>query len=246
MSKGREVIITRALSSDECSSAEAFSLEEMIGSKGSFNVLQPRDTPPDDVLVEDVSEDEIAGKLTAEQLETIQKQAYQEAYDKGLAEGIAAGQAQAVAEGRQQSIQLATQFDNVLAGFVEPIQVLDDAIMDELTSMVMTVAKHLIHRELKSEPGQIIAVIREVLAALPMNSRQIKLYLNPVDASLVRETLIISSEDDASWKIIEDPTLSRGGLKVISENSHIDATIESRLGEIVARVLGSQREPSSE
>jgi len=245
MSKGRDVVVTRALDESECVSVQAFSLQEMESSHDAFHVLQEREEQEgkSGVEVEEVSRHSME-VLTAQQLEELQKQAYQEAYEKGLAEGREAGHAQALTESRQQSAQHTEQFQAILQSFSEPLQTLDDEVVDELISMVITVAKHLIRRELKSEPGQIIAVTREALAALPMNSRQIKLHLHPEDALLVKETLLVA-EGESPWHIVEDPTLSRGGLKVISENSQIDATVEGRLGEIISRVLGDQRGESS-
>lgn len=243
MSKGRDAVFIRPLQEEERVSVQPFSLQEMESSAEAFHVLQEREEEEQakevEVAVEEVGHADV-GVPTAQQLDELQKQAYQEAYEKGLAEGREAGHSQALAEARQQTSQHTEQLQGILQRFAEPLQALEDEVVDELISMVITVAKHIIRRELKSEPGQIIAVTREALAALPMNSRHIKLHLHPEDATLVKETLIVS-EEDSPWRVVEDPTLSRGGLKVMSENSQIDATVESRLGEIISRVLGDQR-----
>ncbi len=244
MSKGREIVITRALDKSQLADVKPFSLEEMETKVGAFNALkeQPEEGA---VKVEEVSNHSQQGMLTAEQLETLQQQAYQEAYEKGLAEGRTAGQAQALAEGRKKLLQQGAQLEAMIKSLAEPMQLLDLEIYDELVAMVITIAKHLISRELKTDPGQIIAATREALAILPMNSRNIKVHLHPEDALLVREILSVS-EDESPWKIVEDATLSRGGLKIMTENSQVDASIESRLGEIVTRLLGDQRELGSE
>ena len=41
--------------------------------------------------------------------------------------------------------------------------------------------------------------------------------------------------------MVEDPTLSRGGCLVRSENSQIDARVESRVHAIVGSMLGEER-----
>lgn len=244
MSKGREVVFTRALDDDECHSVQPFSFQEMRADKGEFHSLNERDEEKgsNQGLLENITE---SGALTVEKLEALQQQVYQEAYDKGFAEGRSAGVKQALAEQRQQAAGQAQRIQSILEHFSAPLQDLDDTILDELTAMVTTIAKHFIRRELKHDPGQIIAVTREALAILPLNSRQIRLHLHPDDAALVRDTLAVS-EEDSPWRIIEDGTLSRGGLKVTAENSQIDATVESRFAEVISRILGDERESEGE
>ncbi len=241
MSKGREVVFTRALDDAERQAVQPFSPQEMQAEGRAFHALQTRDEePPPNTLPLESS-----GKMTAEKLQALQQQAYQEAYDKGFAKGELEGAQQALVEQRQQTAEQARQLQSIIDHFSAPLKDLDDQVLDELVAMVTTIAKHFIRRELKHDPGQIIAVTREALAVLPMNSRQIRLHLHPDDAALVREALAVSGED-SPWRIIEDGSLSRGGLKVVSENSQIDATVESRFAEVVARIIGDERESEGE
>ena len=235
MSKGREIILTRTLEEGEMDAVTPFSLQELNSGEGAFHVLNDRE----DVQVEDASDDH--SRLTAEQLESLQQEAYQEAYEKGMTEGRAAGEAKALAEGRQKFNQQAAQVAAMMKNFAEPLQSLDDEVVDELMAMVLTIAKSIIRRELESQPQQIVSLTREALAALPMNSRGVRLYLNPQDAALVRDNLILPG-DESPWRIVEDPSLSRGGVKVVSENSQIDATLESRIEEVAARVMDNAAE----
>ncbi|RMG30702.1 MAG: flagellar assembly protein FliH, partial [Gammaproteobacteria bacterium] len=47
---------------------------------------------------------------------------------------------------------------------------------------------------------------------------------------------------ERDWKLVEDPTLSRGGCRVETESSRIDATVEQRLHAVLARFLGGERQ----
>ena len=61
----------------------------------------------------------------------------------------------------------------------------------------------------------------------------------PISFSLGDE----NESDELRWKVIEDPMISRGGCKISSENSRIDATVEGRLNRIINTLLGDEREP---
>ncbi len=71
-------------------------------------------------------------------------------------------------------------------------------------------------------------MIRECVGRLPTAAREVRVYLHPQDAAVVREVLAEPTSDRA-WNIVEDPTITRGGCVVRSETSQIDARLDARL-----------------
>jgi flagellar assembly protein FliH len=57
---------------------------------------------------------------------------------------------------------------------------------------------------------------------------------------------VVEAGSDRSWNVAEDPLISRGGCRVSSENSTIDATLEQRLGAAIAAALGDSRAPDAQ
>ncbi len=172
------------------------------------------------------------GLLTAGKIEALSEQARQEGFQQGLEEGRAAGAADI-----QKRIQ---QLENMLDTLREPLRELDETVEEQLVQLAMVVARQLVRRELKADPGQVIAVVKAALATLPIASRHIKLVLHPDDAELVREALSVHDTEQAV-KIMEDPVQTRGGCHVVTETSTIDATVESRMNAVIASVLGGER-----
>jgi flagellar assembly protein FliH len=97
-----------------------------------------------------------------------------------------------------------------------------------------------VRRELNADPGQVVGIVRDALQSLPVAARDIKVHLNPEDAKLVRQHLPAVDQDRA-WTIVEDPMLTRGGARVATASSQVDARLESRLGALVVELLGSDR-----
>lgn len=122
-----------------------------------------------------------------------------------------------------------------------PLSEVDDLVVDELAQLCMAVVKQMVRRELKISPGEIVGVVRETLSLLPATPAEITLELHPDDATLIKDTLETSSAE-LSWKIIEDPLLTRGGCRVITTNSRIDASVETRMNAIIAEVMGGERQ----
>jgi flagellar assembly protein FliH len=172
-----------------------------------------------------------------------------EAWDKGYAEGHAAGLAAAAQE--QQSAQAEIErrvqhLGSILEFMAKPIAEVDDQVQRQLAMLAAAIARHVVRRELKMQPDDIIGVIRSTVSLLPVTAREVRVHLNPEDAKLVRARLAEVASERA-WSITEDPILPRGGCRVTSENSTIDAQVEQRLGAAIAAVLGDERSaPASE
>jgi flagellar assembly protein FliH len=45
-----------------------------------------------------------------------------------------------------------------------------------------------------------------------------------------------------AWGVVEDPLITRGGCKVDTDVSHVNATVENRLAAVVATIFGGERE----
>jgi flagellar assembly protein FliH len=177
--------------------------------------------------------------VTAAEIESVQQQAYDEGFAKGHQDGAEKGfnDARTVIEARL------AQLDKILSYLAEPLEALDESVVLQTAELAMIVAQHLVQREMKQDPAQVIGVVREALKALPVSARDVKIYLHPDDTTLVKDAFSVKEDEESnlSWKIIEDPLLSTGGCKLISENSSIDATIEKRIKRIITVVLGGER-----
>lgn len=170
---------------------------------------------------------------TVQHIEALERQAHDEGYERGLSEG----RAQAQEELRQRLGEI----EGLLDHLVRPLEDLDDELESQLVEMTVAMAKQLIRRELRTQPDEIIAVVREALAVLPAASRCLRVRLHPEDAVLVREVLQ-HGDSHSGWSIEEDPLLERGGCVVQGEHSEVDARLDKRIGAVVHAVWGGSRD----
>ncbi|HEY8037506.1 MAG TPA: flagellar assembly protein FliH [Methylobacter sp.] len=193
-------------------------------------------------------DDEPTPILTVDEIESMQKQAYDEAFAQGKMHGFQQGFDEGSKKGYEDNLHLlqsqAARLVSLLESLSEPFKRLDDEVENELVKLVIGIATQIIRREIKTDPGQIVAVVRETLNVLPLASQKISLKLHPEDAELVRSALALD-EVSPSWSIVEDPLITRGGCEVDTEISHVDATVEHRLAAVIATLLGGEREHDS-
>lgn len=164
------------------------------------------------------------------------------------ARGYEAGMARARAETGARIAALeerAKRLDAILGLLARPLAQLDADVESELAQLALAIGKQLARRELRLEPGQVIAILRESLALLPAGAREVRISLHPEDAATVREHLTAPAAERA-WTIIEDPTLSRGGCVIHSQASRIDARLEARMAAVAASALGDERAATRE
>lgn len=206
---------------------------------------------------EAVAVEEPIPTLTVEQVETMQKQAYDEAFEQGRREGFEQGRQQGFEQGRQDGYQAGLQrgyqenldlikqqvadWQRLLSALSQPLHDLDAQVEDELVKLAIAIAQQLVRREIKHDPGQIVAVVREAVKVLPLSSQHITVNLHPEDAELVRSALALD-DTTGDWKIHENPVVTQGGCIVETDVSFVDATVESRLAAVIATVLGGERQ----
>ena len=193
-------------------------------------------------------EDELAAILTVDEIEAMQKQAYDEAFAQGKMHGFQQGFDEGSKKGYEDNFHLlqsqAAILTSLLESLSQPFKRLDEEVEKELVQLAIGIATQMIRREIKMDPGQIVAVVRETINVLPLASQKISLKLHPEDAELVRSALALD-EMPSSWAIVEDPLVTRGGCEVDTEISHVDATVEHRLAAVIATLLGGERERDS-
>jgi flagellar assembly protein FliH len=159
--------------------------------------------------------------------------------ERGYEAGVKAGRAELQGQADALKAQVA-RLEEILNRLCAPLPDLETEVEQQLVLLALAVGKQLARRELKTDPGQIAALIREAVGRLPAAAREVRVHLHPEDAAAIAERLA-SPGPERAWSVIEDPTLSRGGCLVRSENSQIDARIESRVNAIVAGMLGEER-----
>ena len=183
-------------------------------------------------------------RRSASELQGIERSAWQEAEAAGRAAGLEAARAEI--DARVQKLELATrQLELALQVMSRPLAQLDDSVHEQIVLLATSLARALVRRELRTDPTQIIGIVRETVALLPASARGVRVVLHPEDAALVREKLATNGPDQA-WSIVDDPVLARGDCRVHSEFAQIDARLETRLNEAMAVLLGEDRVRSRE
>ncbi|MBL8266936.1 flagellar assembly protein FliH [Steroidobacter sp.] len=183
-----------------------------------------------------------AGK-TVQELEDLEQRTYDEAFAKGQADGRAQGLAAAEREMRAQTQQLqerVARLDTIINALAKPLQEVDPVVEDQLLQLALTIGRHLVRRELRIDPSQVIAIIRETVLLLPASARDVRVHLHPEDAAVVREKLA-APVGERAWTIAEDPVMGRGGCRVTTETAQIDARLETRIGSVISALLGDER-----
>jgi len=194
---------------------------------------------PKMVSVTDVDADG-QSMLTVNDIEKLQKEAQQEGFEKGQKEGYQAGMKTAQQE-IQQQVSLLQQ---IMTGLNRPLAELDQQVEQDLINLVMTMTRQLVRRELKTQPDHVIGAVRAAMAVLPISDRKLKLFLHPLDVELVKSGLSIDN-DETNWQWVEDPLLTRGGVRIETADTTIDATVEARLNSVINKLLGEERSDDS-
>lgn len=241
------------MSSSKRAGFSAAELEALDTWKGLEDFAAPRS--------ETVEIEQATQILTVDEIEAMQKQAYDEAFEQGRLQGFEQGSKQGFEQGQKQGFEAGqkkgyeesqhllqkqlAELNRLLESLAEPFKHLDEEVETELVKLVIAIASQIIRREIKLDPGQIVGVIREAVGVLPLATQKITLNLHPEDADLVRSVLKLD-ENPPPWRLQDNPLITRGGCTVETDVSTVDATLEKRLAAVIAAVLGGDRQQDAE
>lgn len=161
-------------------------------------------------------EDEAAIALpTAEEIERIHGEAQASGYAAGLEEGRA--------EARAEAARIAALHDHLRM----QLQEMDQEISEQLLAVAIEIAGQVLRQSLRIKPELLLPVVREAITTLPLHHGHPTLFLHPDDASLIRQHLGDQLNHNG-WRIFEDVTIDRGGCRIESGASEVDATLQTR------------------
>ena len=203
------------------------------------HVPEPEPEPVEELPeIEEVPLEEVQ-PLTLEEVESIRQEAYNEGFAIGEKEGF---HSTSIKVRQEADIALAAKLQTMEAlmhNLFEPIAEQDTQIEKSLVGLVQHIARQVIQRELAIDSSQIEHVMREALKLLPLGVGNVRLYINPQDFALVKA---LRERHEETWRIVEDESMLPGGCRVETEHSRIDATIETRIAQIMAKLFDQLHE----
>lgn len=210
----------------------------------SFDPHVPVPEPEPEPVIEEPAEseevplDEVQ-PLTLEELESIRQDAWNEGFATGEKEGFHSTQLKVRQEAEVALAAKLASLEQLMSNLLEPIAEQDAQIEKQIIGLVEHIARQVIQRELQTDSQRIGNVLRDALKLLPMGANNIRIFVNPQDFLQVKALRERHEED---WRIVEDDTLQAGGCRIETEHSRIDATIETRIAQAIARMHDQQDE----
>ena len=185
--------------------------------------------PPPPVHEPEYAEPEAPAQYypTEEELAAIREEARIEGYGAGYAAGHAEGHADAIALGKEETDQKLLPLRDLAANFSDALHGADTMIAADVLELALQLSKAMLKQALQVRPSLILPIVREAIEYLPTLQQPALLMLHPDDAEVVREG-IGEELDKGGWRVIDDPSIERGGCKVDTASNQIDAQTSAR------------------
>ena len=173
--------------------------------------------------------EEIPRPPSLEEIQQIRDDAQREGHDEGLARGRAEGLAQAQGEMRR----LTAQIEGILDNFSRPLARLENEVVAALGDLAVRIAGGLVGRAYQADPELLAGLVGEAVDAAGGAAREVEVRLHPDDIAALTPVLTLAP----ATRLVADPALARGDLRVHAESVRIDGSLDARLRGALDTVL---------
>jgi flagellar assembly protein FliH len=164
---------------------------------------------------------------------------------------IARAETEAYSRGRADGEQAAREtLDSMLAS---AMQALDDAAHsvrlhearwtanaeENITAIAVLVARHIVQREIATDPSIVSALVRDAMAQYPID-QEITIRLHPDDLTACRGAIAQDEVASRTLRWMADPTLIRGGCLTEGRERIIDGRVDTALERAYRNIAGVQ------
>ncbi|KJY92365.1 flagellar assembly protein FliH [Vibrio neptunius] len=211
-------------------------------------------------------EEEAPKELTAEDIELIKQQAYEEGllqgqeagfkqgYDKGKEQGQQEGHQEGLDAGKAEGIEAGQEFIQqqvqTLVGlanqFAQPLELMNAQVEKQLVDMVLTLVKEVVHVEVQTNPQVVLDTIKQSVESLPVSGHSITLKLHPEDVETIRSAYGEEELEFRNWTLMAEPALNRGDVQIEAGESSVNYRLEERVRNVLQSFCGVNRHQGGE
>ncbi|GAA4874465.1 flagellar assembly protein FliH [Ferrimonas pelagia] len=211
-------------------------------------------------------EPELPAPPTLEEIEDIQRQAWQEGFDagkvegtqqgvqegrlkgaeQGLQEGLEQGRQQGLEAGHEEILHRLGRLDGLLNEMIAPLEAVDEAVERELVTLAMRLAQAVVQVELKTSPEAVLEALRLGVQALPNQHQQVQIGLNQDDLTLVEQSYGAEQLAERQWQLQLEPSLEPGSLRIQTQRSEVPMLADDRLRKVLEHFAATPRAPVAE
>lgn len=150
-------------------------------------------------------------------------EARQAGYQDGYRDGMAALDAFKQSFAKQMAGQIGALVKNFDADFLA----LEGEMAQALARCAVELARQVVRSEITQRPEHIAKVAHDAVEALQLSAKHVRVRVNPADYPLVIDG---AGEEMRAREaqVLPDPEVARGGCKVDSDISSVDATLATR------------------
>lgn len=153
----------------------------------------------------------------------LQHAARQSGYQDGYRDGLAALEAFKQSFAQQMSAQIGSLVKSFDADFLA----LEEQMALTLARIAVELARQVVRSEITQRPEHIAKVAHDAVEALQLSAKHVRVRVNPADYPLV----IAGAGQEMKAReaqVLPDPEVPRGGCKVESDISSVDASLAAR------------------
>lgn len=168
---------------------------------------------------------------------------YQEGFEGGYKQGVSAAQSDAVLEAKAEAqakyekmwLDKINTAEAIINTLNKPVSLLTEAVESQVVLIAQILAERLARKALSESPEQLLSVIKEAQALLPVQKQVMSVKVHPNDYNAIK--VLCENLDDTvlSQSLTKDMNLKQGDCMLETEMCTVDATVHHRIERLLSK-----------
>lgn len=174
------------------------------------------------------------------QAEKIKKDSFSDGIKRGYEEGYKKGHEEGIESGLSETQDIRKQAQSVLEEAHRASREYIKNERDEIVNLSLSIAEKIIEYEVDTKDKAIENIVKKSIESV-IYKKSIKIWVNPLDYAILdckMNEILSATCDKAIVSLLKDETIKRGGCKIETEVSSVDATIDTQLTKIKEALMG--------
>ncbi len=156
-----------------------------------------------------------------------------EMYERGFKDGYESARKEMIKSMEEDIEEMRRLYEGAIETFMSSRDIIRKEVMEQVIELIKKGVEKIIDKEISNDSSIVLSNLRKGIEKI-LNREKITIYMNPEDYEYMEADIkrMLKEYDVGEVHFVQDREMKRGGVRIESTMSYVDASIEGQTDEL--------------